>query len=300
MPNKGLKRIIREKIKFLDAIPDEFINQTVKGGQSPLFDIMVSEFLDKLEKDENGNILASTSNFRLINGIDKAWKDFQQKHGIEIVNKHLSNFAKIVSQNVDYYREILTVNKSFIQQAKNITTIINRRLGINSDGTLIPGGYMGDLLDDISVRNQVKEFALRNVANSSGFDATKKNLSDLINGSDGKLGALQKYYRNIAYDTYKQVDSLNNKLFGEEFNLKYFVYDGTLIKTSRKFCIKHCYNIYTVEQSKEWVNDPDLKVPNLETYEPLIDLGGVGCRHMIRFVTDEMAFALEPALKTVE
>lgn len=292
---KGLKRIIREKISFLDAIPDEFINKTVRGAQSPLFDLVVSEFVDKLET-EDGKILPSAKNFRLISAIDKAWEQFQAKQGFDIINKHLSNFSKIVGNNTDYYKNILAENKAFITKAKNITSIINRRLGINLDGSLIKSGYMGGILEDVSVRNQIKEFAIKSVANGTGFEGMKKELSEFIRGKDATYGVLQKYYRNIAYDTYKQIDGLNNKLFGEEFNLKYFVYDGTIIKSSRKFCRKHVGLIFTLAQAAEWVNDPDLTAAPLN-YDPLVDMGGYACRHTPRFLTDDMAYELDPSLK---
>lgn len=292
---KGLKRIIREKISFLDAIPDEFINQTVRGAQSPLFDILISEFADKLEV-ENGKILRSTKNFQLISAIDKAWLAFQEKQGFDVVTKHLSNFAKIVGNNLDYYQNILAENKSLITKAKNIASIINRRLGINPYGSLIKSGYFGGILEDTTVRNQIKEFAVKSVANGTGFDQYKKDFREFVKGNDDKLGVLQKYYRNIAYDSYKQIDGLNNKLFGQEFNLKYFVYDGTIIKTTRKFCRKHIGLIFTVEQANEWVNDPDLTAAPLN-YDPLVDMGGYACRHTPRFLTDGMAFDLDPSLK---
>lgn len=295
MPNKGLKRIIREKISFLDAIPDEFINQTVRGAESPLFDIVVSEFVDKLET-ENGKILPSINNFRLIGAIDKAWERFQAKYGLGIVNKHLSNFSQIVNNNVEYYRTILEKNKTFITRAKTITDVINRRLGINPDGSLIKSGYMGGILEDVSVRNQVKEFSIKAVANSSGYEQTRKELGEFIKGSDGKLGVLQKYYRNVAYDSYKQIDGENNKQFGQTFNLKYFVYDGTIIKTTRLFCRKHVGHIFTLEQAAEWINDPDLTAAPLN-YDPLVDMGGYACRHTPRFLTDDMAYDLDPSLK---
>ena len=295
MPNKGLKKLIREKVAFLDAIPDEFINQTVRGAESPLFDIIASEFIDKLET-EQGRILATLNNFRLVGAIDKAWVTFQERQGIKIVDQHISNFDKIVGQNREYYENILTKNKTFVTRAKDITDIINRRLGINSDGTLIKSGYMGGVLEDPSVRNQIKEFAIKSVANGDGLDTTKQSLAKFIKGDQDKLGVLAKYYKGISYDVYKQIDGLNNKLFGKEFKLKYFIYDGTIIKTSRKFCRKHVGLIFTDEQAADWINDPDLTAIPLN-YDPLLDLGGYGCRHIIRYLTNEMAYELEPSLK---
>lgn len=294
MPNKGLKKLIRDKINYLDAIPDEFINQQVRGAQSPLFDIIVAEFVDKLET-EDGKILPTLNNFRIVSAIDKAWKKFQEKAGRNVVEQHLSNFEQIVKNNTSYYRNILSENKDFVTRAKSITSVINRRLGINPDGTLIKDGYLGGILEDVSVRNQIKEFAIKSVANGQGFDQFKKDFAEFIKGSDSKLGILQKWYRNIAYDTYKQIDGLNNKLFGEKFGLKYFIYDGTIIKTTRKFCRKHCNLIFTVEQAQDWVNDPDLTAAPLN-YDPLVDMGGYACRHTPRFITDDMAYELEPTL----
>jgi hypothetical protein len=292
---KGLKKLIKERIAFLEAIPDDFINQTVRGAESPLFDLVVSEFVDKLDT-KDGKILNTIANLRLVAAIDKAWQKFQAKAGLEVVEQHLSNFEKIVNTNVEYYKHILEDNETFLNRAKGITSIINRRLGINPDGTLIKEGYLGGILEDVSVRNQLKEFSIKSVANGAGFEQFKKDFSTYIKGNDAKLGVLSKYYRNIAYDSYKQIDGLHNKLFGQKFGLIYFLYDGTIIKTTRKFCRRHCYKIFTVEEAQQWIKDPDLTaIP--DNYDPLVDMGGFGCRHIPRFLTNDMAIDLEPGLK---
>jgi hypothetical protein len=145
-------------------------------------------------------------------------------------------------------------------------------------------------------------------------------IKDNIKGTDEEKGLLDRQFRRYAYDTYQQYDSSYNKKLGEEFDMKYFIYQGGLVIDSRDFCVCHNGKVYSVEESelwKTWTPDqcdypeghpmqskegtkypPDV-VPgymNYPGYDPLVDRGGYNCRHIIGWIPDELAFKYRPEL----
>lgn len=292
---KSIDQLVKEKIRLLESLPDNFINQTIGGAEAPLFSLIMEDFIALLEV-KDGAIVSSPQNIKLVTAMDQIFKTFNDKQGIEIVRKHVSNIADVVDYNNEYYKEALGRSTEFLRGRKAIDSTINRRLGLNEDGSLIKKGYLKNLLEDTTVKNQVQEFAVKGVSQASGYDDFRRSFEKLIKGNDETLGILRKWHRNISYDIYKQVDGLQNDLFSKEFNLKYFIYDGTLIKTSRMFCKRRVGLIFTRDEAKEWKNDPDLVASPLN-YNPFTDVGGYACRHTLRFLTDEMAFDLDPNRK---
>lgn len=300
MPRKDekLTKIIRAKIKFLESIPDDFIGQTVGSAEGALLKALVKDITDQLVV-ENGVILNTKANMQLVAQIDTVWAVFQSSYGYEVMSAHVANFQKIIHLNDDYYGEVLGRSKKFRRGRSKVAELVSRRLGINPDGSLIKKGYLGGMMEDVTVKNEIKEFVMRGVVNSSGFSEFNQQFRDRVAGLDGKPGLLRKWYRNIGYDVYKQADGLTNLKFSEEFDLQHFVYDGTLIKTSRKFCKARVGRVFTRKQAELWKNDPDLVASPLN-YNPIVDMGGYACRHMPRFITKEMALDLDPTLAAVE
>lgn len=290
---KSIDQIVKEKIKFLESLPDNFLNQTIGGAEAPLFSLLLEEFISALDVKE-GRILSSAKNMRLVSAMDNIFKTWTDTQGVGIIRKHASNIGNIVDYNNEYYKEALGRSDEFLKGRKSIEAIINRRIGLNEDGSLIQKGYLKNLLDDPTVKNQVQEFAVKGVSQASGYDDFRRSFETLIKGNDETLGVLKKWHRNISYDIYKQVDGLQNDLFSKEFKLKYFIYDGTLIKTSRLFCKKRVGLVFSREEAEDWKNDPDLTARPLN-YNPFTDIGGYACRHSLRFLTNEMAWELDPS-----
>lgn len=69
-----------------------------------------------------------------------------------------------------------------------------------------------------------------------------------------------------------------------DLDLKYFIYEGGLIKTSRPFCVEKAGKIFTMQDLKSWDNGQKLPV--------IPYLGGYNCRHHINWISDELAKSL--------
>jgi hypothetical protein len=141
-------------------------------------------------------------------------------------------------------------------------------------------------------------------------------IKEYVNGTDVKSGVLDRQFQRFTYDTYQQYDAAYNKKLAEEFDMKYFVYQGGLIKDSRDFCAAHNDKVWSVEETEDWrtwtpakgqypagweVKAKDMNsVPSYidyPEYDPLVDRGGYNCRHIIGYIPDNLAFRLRPDLK---
>jgi len=104
------------------------------------------------------------------------------------------------------------------------------------------------------------------------------------------------------YDTYAQFDRATNKEFATRLDLKFFIYSGGLIETSRKFCMKRDGKLFsTKEAERTFSKDPTLPRTVSERgsgaligYNAVIDMGRWNCRHLARYVSKEMAMELDP------
>jgi hypothetical protein len=163
---------------------------------------------------------------------------------------------------------------------------------------------MQGLLDNSSVKNQIKDFAYKSIITGSGFENLKTGLKQLIIGDPERLGAFQKFFKVYAYDTYSQVDAMNGKLYADALGLKYFIYNGGIIKTTRCFCYTRSGNTYSTAEASKW--DPSKledcgenrskKVQVPVNYNFFIDRGSYGCRHSIDYISKKLAFKLRPDL----
>lgn len=278
---------------------------------------VLEEFLSKLSL-EDGNILTDSENFRKLALIDKAWDGFNKSYGQEIITSFITDTETIIAENLKYYREISeTAIKS-----KDIRNIINARLGIDDSGELVKGGYLKGLLDDVSVRNSIKQEAFRNITTGTGYEASRKGMRELIAGNPDKMGSFKQFYRNFTYDTHVQIDRLNGALYAEKLDLRYGIYQGTRRRDSRHFCVERKGKVFSTEEAEGWRDligkfitvqgkrgpkkvpigpivdkigkySADVKAD----YNPIVDMGGYGCVDTFSFVSDIIAFQLRPDLK---
>lgn len=287
-----------DKLKFIEKISNE-LDKAIGTMSQKLTYSLISEFVDQLERD--GDIIKNTpANIRLIAQIDSIYKTFMDKNGPKLVNNIVTEVNNIFDFNDKYFSDIK--GKGFEPASKKVTNIIRDRLGINAGSKvqLKEGGYMDMLLKDTKVRNDIKQLSYREVLKGSGFKNFKKGMETFIAGDEEKLGAFKQHYRQYTYDIYATIDRDSSKLMADALNLRYFIYQGTLVNKSRDFCIERAGKVYSVEEAKLWVNDEWIK-RNLEkgyitSYNPITDMGLFGCRHLPRFITYEQAVRMRPDL----
>jgi hypothetical protein len=296
----GQKKIFDEKVKFIQQITDELDKKFGTLGEE-LFKVLIESFVDQLET-EDGKIVNNSRNLRLIAVIDKIYAQFMQSQGSVIPEQIIAGVSDIGKYNTDYFSQYTNNKTKYAASRSRVQKIIADRLGVGDKTQLREGGYLDNLLKDNKVRSDIKNMSLREVMKGSGFKGFKKALQQFVVGDEEKLGAFKQYYGNYAYDVYTQIDADESMLMATELALQCFFYEGTIIDTSRAFCEERAGKLFTIQEAQAWKNDPWIKQAidkgYIATYNPVTDRGLWRCRHVPRFVSNEVAVAVRPELKS--
>lgn len=281
-----------QRDKLLDSLISR-LEKNVKSSQKKLLEETVKEFLDGLQLDSKGNVKNTFANKKQLSKIDKVFSDFSKTNGIQLANDFYRGILAITKFNYQYYT-IFENNSKLNPISKNVEGFVKQWLGINNKGKAVKNGYLDTLIENVQVRNEIKDFAMRTVMRQEGWQKAKSNLSDLlVGGKTMETGRMQQYYRNFVYDTYSQVDRASAKIYADNLKYDFASYEGGIIKTTRKFCKEHNGKIYHRSEIEKF--NPEKAKP--KNYNPFTDLGGYACRHHLNWIPDSLAFIMRPDAK---
>ena len=263
----------------------------ITGIQKDLLLSLLSDFVSNLTFTDNV-LDRSVQNFNRIASFDNWFSDFRN---IFLENQIL-DFGKTLleySKDTGNYYLAIGFPKETIGNILEKNALLEARIGIKNN-KIIKGSYLDNLANIESVKNDLKNIVLNNINNKSSLQVLTKNLSNYIKGANGINGALQRYYDQYAYDSFNSVREIKNQEFAEKLKLNFFIYAGTTISTTRKFCAERSNKLFHVSETKKWVDDPNLIDQKTKlSYNPLIDRGRYRCRHHIQYVSNKMAERLD-------
>lgn len=290
-PNE-IRKLSIAKARRLEKLIDAIEIRIDKSSKS-LTKVMLKEFAQRL-KIEKGRIVGQLTQ-ETITLFNQAYQTYLQQHKRDLIKTILDDIQKLIADNFEFYKKTIP---DFGLDQDDIKRIVDRRLGIKEDGTLVRRGYMDGLLDDAPIRAEVQRYVFKEIFKSSGFEAFRRGLKEFIEGKPDKFGAFQRYYKTFSFDAYAQLNSFTSGVYAQKLGLTFFIYNGGLIETSRDFCRARNGQVFSTEEADKWKDDPNLKaIDSRETYNWLVDRGGYNCRHAIDFIADEIAFELRPELK---
>ena len=280
-----LDKYLEQGDKLIESLNERLEKQVAKDEQK-LLDKVVGEFVDKLQKDEKGIILNNDYNRRLLLTIDKVFQEYKQKQSEQIISIIVGGAMEILDFNTNYF-SIMDGKAKLKKITPAVKDTLNVWLGIKGD-KVEPNGYLDKLVESGEARNVIKNSALKMVIGQQGFQSAKKEMLKIIAGDEENLGALRKYHRNFTYDLFSQVDRAVGNQIGDYLGHRYAIYAGDIIKTSRQFCIDHCGNVYHKSEIEKF----NPKVAKPKNYNPITDLGGIGCRHHLNWISTALAKAM--------
>lgn len=299
--NVKLKAEYRSRLKEIEKQHERLL-RLIDFTEDKLLNMIIDELADELVSND-GKIEFRGEPVKFNAALDRIYDAFVKNENVKIINQIASDFNNILTLNGSYY-SLLSVNKNRFSDARQrVKEAMLEKLGIKSNGQLVRGGYLDSLFRDVTVREKIKQLTFKSVAAQKPMKDYLKILRTTIAGTDEIDGALTKYYKGFALDTYQQFDRVANTEYAKELELSAFIYEGGLIETSRKFCIERNGKVFTTKEAEQWVNDPDLPKTKEEresgvvVYNPLFDMGRFNCRHMVRYVSNEIAIMMRPDIK---
>ena len=302
---KKLTDLIAKRDTKITALIDA-LTRDAKNLQTTLYESILNELAGKLEVSD-GVILNTEKNLEILQDIDELYKGFTNKSLTDTVTRMANGYNQIATLNTAYFEAMPMIKptqfKNILARAK---TFMNATVGLKGKN-VVSGGFLDRFLTDQTIINDVKQFVVKGVTGQQNFKEFTKELKTLVQGAEDAEGKFERYYRQYAYDSFQQYDSIYGGKVAEDLGLKHFIYTGGLIQDSREFCQEHNGHVYTTEEAEEWKNwtpskavyksFPDAKNPNtvpsyisqFPGYTPLRDRGGFNCRHQISYITESLA-----------
>jgi hypothetical protein len=280
---------IRDYGTTLESRVEELINRLDKDAGAMEKEMVYLLLQNLFLETADGILTPSKANVLKAASLDKLFDLFAK----EFLKGRMSEFAQDLLKMAELAREYFHVvgfaEKQLLTIAKKME-VVELRIGITRTGELLPGGYLDTLLQTPEIRQVVKDYVLTSIISRRPLQEYTRGLGQLIKGSPEVDGLLKRYYRTYAYDSFNQVHEIASQHFAEQLELKHFIYEGSVIKTTRKFCAKRAGKVFTQEETKNWKNDPDLINPaTRNTYNPIIERGRYNCRHWIAWISDDLA-----------
>lgn len=288
MTIKEIANLGEQRDKLIALLNSRF-EASVSAAQRDMLNSFMTGFVDMLQRDENGNIASNTYNQNMLTTIDQLYNNFAKKHNVLIMAALMKGVDGVLNFNNKYFSTLTEKSRLTPIKAQAVNNI-KAWLGIDGDKTKT-NGYLDTLINNPTVKNQIKDFSVRAVYGRKGWFALKKETEEFINGKEaGSLGAFQKYYRNYTYDLISQVDRATGETYANNLKFEFAIYEGGLMDRSRPFCKEHNGNVYHISEILKF-NPPTAKQPN---YNPITDLGGYGCRHHLNWIPTALALAMRP------
>lgn len=293
--DKKRQDLAKARLTYLDN-REKLLQAKVDKLGIILFDKINQDFLNKLEKDENGKVLNNSRNIRAVTALNTIYNNFNKNYNTPVVKSFVKDVSGIGPLNEKYFDEV--VGKTTAVSRYKAEKEINKQLGLNKDGTIIENGFVDKFIKSQEVVNSIKKKTLQAITNGKGFQELRQELKETVQGTEGKefSGQLHQYYRNNAYDTLTKVDRLYSDKMAKDLKLLYFYWSGGVINTTRPMCRHNNGKIFNA------IDVSNLKYSNLKiiyrsgvpdgknsTWIPLADLGGYGCRHVKDYISTALA-----------
>ena len=144
-----LDKYLEQGDKLIESLNERLEKQVSKDEQK-LLDKVVGEFVDKLQKDENGKILNNDYNRRLLLTIDKVFQEYKQKQSEQIISIIVGGAMEILDFNTNYF-SIMDGKAKLKKITPAVKDTIKVWLGIKGD-KVEPNGYLDKLVESGDAR----------------------------------------------------------------------------------------------------------------------------------------------------
>ena len=273
----------------------ETLDLRVQGMQRGLTRRFLEEVLEMFDFD-GGRLKKTTKNIASLRKLERLFDKFER----DIIQNELALFAaellEVGGLTVEYYEATNPAAKA--AAIRNSLGLLRAVIGIEETGALVAGGYLERLGKTVDARERLRQYVVQSIVTKRSLNEFQRGFRDLVEGRPDVDGVLQAYWRQHAYDTYNQAQEVVNLSMADELELQHFIYQGSIIPTSRAFCVKKAGKVFTRSEALKWKNDPDLiDKKTAASYNPFIERGRYNCRHWLNWISREVAEQLRPELK---
>lgn len=277
-------RLFELKLNQADDIAETMLNSLSRDLYTVLNDYL-------LEFNTTANVLDfSVLNLTKAAQFDKVFDAFSDDIRRTLELRLVPQVEIFYDLAKDYYTQLGFANATIL--ANQIKPVIFAAVGLTETGKIVQGGIIDNLATMDAIRPRVKDLVTGAISAKTSLKKLQTDLKASILPSAKQDGALLRQYKVQAFDLFNQIHEIANKELAVELGLQYFIYQGSIITTSRAFCTRRAGKVFSTKDAKKWATDPTLQIKNKATYDPLIHRGGYRCRHWIRYISEEAALKL--------
>lgn len=269
------------------------LGKNVVAHQRKVFDLIASEYLPEFEVVD-GMVISSVKNDSLIAKLDNLFAKLEKAIYRDVIGPFAADLLKSADLSGRYYQG-LGFKKSVIDGLLKNKVRLEAKIGITPTGKLRKNSYLYKLGQTAEVRQKLLSYTVNSLTGGTSFLDFQLGMRNLVLGNKRQkslatTGSLERYFDQYAYDTFNDMDAVANKQLATNLGLEHFIYEGSVIKTTRAFCRNKAGKAFkVVDAVAKWPNDPDLVDKKTKaSYNPLIERGRYRCRHFIKYITEEL------------
>ena len=307
-------KLSNKRIKYVDkSIRD--LSREAQKLQRSVWDVFVDKVMLNLTA-KGRTIVDNDQNQQIINSLGELIDgEIRGGDGQKFLEWYVGQMEGLGQMSEDYFKSVLKGQDALIEKfAKENRNKLLSLIGYQR-GEVKKGSFLYSIIDFGKPYANLQNGLITSVFSGQPFDL--KGAKEFIIGTN--TGAIQKPEKGESspqknqsggaiegaivdktFDTFPKADRLLNKSNATDLNLKYAIYQGGLIKTSRDFCIERNNRVFSTEEIEKFGTPYDSYGGYTdkskgefdgkdEPYDPFISLGGYNCRHMLDFVSSEMA-----------
>lgn len=261
----------------------------VKSWQGQFVDDFDRWLAASILVNEGGRIVRSAANYRKTAGVADFFRAFIKKMQNAVLPLILRAFDLSGERNADYFEKIESPAKqTAIEKGVELALL---RFGFNpQSGRLVDGGYFQALFGLGDLGATVGKYVNAAISAQMPLGKFRAFFRRVFTGRGG-AGMLERHFITRTFDLFQTVDRGIHKALADEAGFAHWVYNGTIIATTRPFCRARVGKPFTEAEVLAWANlEWAGKMP---FYDPHLDCGGYNCRHHLSAISETLYKALK-------
>lgn len=279
------KEVSKIKADFIQQKEAE-IKRKVTLQEQKLYERLIDLYMKNRPDASAKSLLSSVAAF------EKEIRSFTIENNPSVYRSYLEGSKQLSSLSQQYFNTMIEDPEKLLKIKEQTDKVINKKFGVNDDGTLKKDGFIQKAIQDKSIQKQIIKEVRKAITNNADLETVKETFRKIIVGTPETMGILQRHYNTMAKDILARIDNGNNKIYADELELQHAYYAGGLIKSSRALCIKNNGKIFTRDQIEKLRDDPfikDMYGDKINDYDPFEQPGGYGCLHSWDWITADLA-----------
>ena len=247
-----------------------------------------AEVLDTIlsfSTDQENRLKVTAGNISMSDRVRLKINALLDKENKTLLSWLFKKFTELLHINSENFKSYDKFNDSIEQRA---VKKIMLRYGYDvAKKQLIAGGYLSQIVSSESISLMAARIINESISAQVSLPDFRRRFKQVFTGGKTGLGVVDSHFMRFTGDIFAEFDRATNLEYANELDLEYFIYAGTEKDNTRPFCCEHLNNVYHVSKLKEWENK-DWKGKN-KNAPVAIALGGYNCRHMLNFISKELA-----------